>query len=226
MPKIFLGFVADQYFQLCRAILALYLLLVAVTIVIFLAVIEVFDYLLSSIIFRKNGVILNVFLLLVAYLASMLVALLFTNICADRFYFTTNEVPVSSLSAVKMILISSAERLGRFVLNPSFFIAFVFGSLKFLFEPFDFDRAIGITFMHGAQYTVILLSTLAILPMLMTSIFALSILNIAYFVGLFFVRVDLFLREKYAYDQTAILDDPVGYLGRVACCVAVVTIAG
>jgi hypothetical protein len=60
--------------------------------------------------------------------------------------------------------------------------------------------------------------------MLMTGIFALSILNIAYFVGLFFVRVDLFLREKYAYDQTAILDDPVGYLGRVACCVAVVTV--
>jgi hypothetical protein len=65
---------------------------------------------------------------------------------------------------------------------------------------------------------------MALLPMLMTSIFALTILNIAYFFGLVFVRADLFLREKYGYDQKNILEEPVEYLGRVACCAAVVVV--
>src|SRR6478609_9039719 len=98
------------------------------------------------------------------------------------------------------------------------------GRLTIWFVPFDFENAMAMSLMPGAAYTATLLTMMALLSMQMTSIFGLSILNVGYFIGLFLVRMDLFLREKYKYDQAAILKDPVEYLGRVACAVAVILI--
>jgi hypothetical protein len=228
LPDLFLGFVAAFYFGFAISNPFLFIALIIITIAIFLAIIEVFDLTLSKTAFRGGGLLTNGLVLLAAYLASAIVALFFASVCADLVTIALDleSVPQNSsfLKTAGLLLLSSLERLGRLSLHPGVTAQLFVGSFTNWFVPFDFESAMSMSLMPGAAFTATLLTMMALLSMQMTSIFGLSILNVAYFIGLFLVRTDLFFREKYKYDQRAILEHPVDYLGRVVCAVAVILI--
>jgi len=108
--------------------------------------------------------------------------------------------------------------------NPGKDWSVMVASVTMPYTQFGFDEVMQVGLMNGVNYAREVLSSVAFLAMLLTSVGMLSLLNLSYFLGLLVVRVEIFMREKYGYDQTEILKSPVEYLGRVVCVVATIIV--
>jgi hypothetical protein len=225
-PNINLYFAAVQYFDFAITHPAICLLLVALTVIFLLIVIAIFDFLLSWEVIGRSGLVFNLCWLGVAYLLAALVALFLARLCAYAYALTIDDLRSSIVDPpwviAKQVVLDCLQFSARMLLDPAKLARLVFGSIQFLISSFTdtFDGLMGVAMIHGALPVTVLYASLVIYPMLTTSIFALTILNVAYVLGLILIRVDFLVREKYGFDQEVMLKEPVEYLGRVACCMA------
>jgi hypothetical protein len=226
-PQTFFGFVAVQYFVFAYDHPMIYAALVLLTITMLLIVVEVFDLLLTWTLFRQRSLAVNALWLCIAYVASLLAAAFLIGICTEAYFIIANapdEKSALSIRHIPEIVVSAISRVIIFVAHPWELPFLLVQGLQWSLQPFSMDDVAGFVIFQGINYAVTLLSYLALLPMLMLSIFALTTLNVAFFLGLLVVRIDLLLRVKYGYDQKKILEEPVEYLGRVASCVAFIVV--
>jgi hypothetical protein len=218
----FFGFVAAQYFAFASDHPMIYAALVLLTIAMLLIVVEVFDLLLTSRIFRLRSLAINALWLCIAYIVSLLAAAFLINICLE----VVSIIDSLSVRHIPGVVVSSISRVITFAAHPwALPLLLVEGLLLLLsLQPFNPEALVALIPLGSFEDVFIIMGYVVLLPMLMSSIFVLTILNVAFFLGLLFVRTDLFLREKYGYDQKKILEEPVEYLGRVACCMAVILV--
>jgi hypothetical protein len=99
-------------------------------------------------------------------------------------------------------------------------------SLLFIFTPVDeaFDRLQFVAVLRGVIPATVYGAKLALLAMMSSCIMAVAIFNLAYMCGLAFIKIELFVRDKYGYDQSKIVESPIEYLGRVASVLAAIIV--
>jgi hypothetical protein len=219
-PASFTGFAASQYFDLVQKTPIVYVGLVVVTALLLLLTLALFDLLISKIIIQSRNIIFCAILLVLAYYLTTVVALAFARMCAIAVYLSDSN-SYTRFEYMHAIVAQGIAVSKASVLFPKQVLSLVMQNITVNFQSSDIEELAGEYIQrYGATEAIIRLTSSAILLMIMSSMFVLSVLALSYVVGLIFVRVELVFREKYGFSQEKILEEPVEYLARVSCCVA------
>jgi hypothetical protein len=223
-PQFFYGFVGSNYFEFMQVSPFVSAALILATAILFLASITIFDLLLSLVLFRRVSSLANVGLLIIAYIVALFFAYVFARICGAIYTLATTGVnPLHPAALFILAKYSFQVALEPFT-APRVALYLFSESMTLPFTRFAFPEMAQFGALYGVNFAREVLSSIALLSMLLTSIAFISLLNVSYFLGLFIVRVELFVRKIYGYDQAELLKSPVEYLGRVACVVAAIIV--
>lgn len=221
-PQSFLGVVASVISRFAANRPMPFIGLLLFTVMLLLVVIQVFDLLLTATVFRRSSIALNAGLLVFAYAVSLLASGFGATVSGEVYLrYEMNVANAFSLPDISKLIGRSIWITYLGVKTIYLLPASLILGIQMLFQPFDHLWFFKIAISYGNELFDVMFAHFAFLPLLMSSVMALTILNLAYFVGLLFVRIDYWYREKYKIDQTKILEQPVEYLGRIACCVTV-----
>jgi hypothetical protein len=230
----YLFLVAYTYFHFAHDAPFLFIVLNLVTFVALLVIISLFEIILTVVIKRKMPIYTNILCLAISYYVSLICAFFLISVSAYLFVIYnfkgeemkySNNVAVDTnhlLSTIIPVITISVQDTVQVMLQPLAFVNTSIMSLLFILTPVDeaFDHLQFVALLRGIIPATAYGAKLALLAMMSLSIMAVAIFNLAYICGLAFIKIELFVREKYRYDQSKIMESPIEYLGRVASALA------